>query len=56
MTKSSASVSAYSWNFRSTPRTQKPSRFSALTRWPPMKPPAPQTSAVLVMLFSMLRG
>ena len=36
MTKSSASVSACSWNFKSTPRTQKTSRLSRFTRWLPM--------------------
>ena len=25
--------------------TQKPSRFNRLTKWPPMNPPAPHTSA-----------
>src|SRR5436190_13926477 len=47
-TKSSASVSAYSGNFRSTPRTQKPSRFSRLTRCDPMNPPAPHMRAVFM--------
>src|SRR4051812_10812143 len=58
ITKSSACVSACSWNLRSAPRTQKPSHLSRLTRCPPMKPPAPQTSAVFIAddLNSALRS
>src|SRR5688572_7458963 len=41
---SSASVGAYSGCFRSTPRTQYPRCFRKVTRWCPMKPPAPVTS------------
>src|SRR5208337_1603534 len=50
MTKSSASLAAYSWRWRSTPRTQNPSDFRRLTRCPPMKPPAPHTKAVRIVL------
>src|SRR5262249_30618560 len=48
--KSSASVSLNRGNLRSAPRTQKPSRFSRLTRWWPMKPPAPHTSAAFAII------
>jgi len=37
---SSATVSANSGRLRSTPWTQKLSRFSRFTRWLPMSPPA----------------
>src|SRR5689334_22338666 len=52
-TKSSASVSACSWNLISTPRTQKSSRLSRLTRCPPINPPAPHTNAVFMLLSSI---
>src|SRR5258706_6637924 len=52
MTKSSAAVSENSGNLRSTPRTQKPSRFRRLTRWLPMNPPAPQTSTLFITPLS----
>src|SRR5262245_27003244 len=42
--KSSAAVGLNSGYFRSTLRTQQPSRLSRFTRWPPMKPPPPHTS------------
>src|SRR5450631_333355 len=42
---SSAEVSVYSGLLVSTPRTQKPRSLSDATRWLPMKPPAPVTSA-----------
>src|SRR5215467_9684411 len=41
---SSAVVGSYSGCFRSTPRTQWPRACKYLTRWWPMKPPAPVTS------------
>src|SRR5690242_6395517 len=43
ITNSSASVRAYSGAFTSTPRTQWPRALSEVTRWWPMKPPAPVT-------------
>src|SRR5690349_18491845 len=50
---SSASVSEYSGDLVSTPRTQYPRSFKYETRWSPMKPPAPVTSTrgSLVMAF-----
>src|ERR1700730_3560773 len=49
--KSSASVSENSGYLRSMARTQKPSRFRRFTRWDPMKPPAPHTSAFFIKTF-----
>ena len=49
--KSSASLTAYSWFFRSTPRTQTPSDFRRLTKCPPMNPPAPQTTTFSPLNF-----
>src|SRR5277367_2996351 len=40
---SSASEAVYSGSLRSTPLTQKPSAFRRLTKWCPIKPPAPVT-------------
>jgi glycosyltransferase involved in cell wall biosynthesis len=54
MTKSSASISENSLNFKSTPRTRKPSRFSRLTRWSPINPPAPQTNAHFTVHHSIV--
>src|SRR6516164_7786955 len=55
-TKSSASLSENSGNFRSTPRTKKPSDLRRLTRCPPIKPPAPHTKAVLKRISLPCRG
>ena len=48
MIKSSASLTASSWLFRSTPRPRNPSDFSRLAKCPPMKPPAPHTNALRI--------
>src|SRR5579883_2553294 len=48
MIKSSATVSSNCGYLRSTPRTQKPSALSRLTRWFAIKPPAPHTRAVFI--------
>jgi hypothetical protein len=47
-------VSENSGGLRSTPLTQNPSLFILLTRWLPMNPPAPQTTAFFVRGFSSL--
>src|SRR5690348_2633223 len=47
-TKSSHGKSVYSWNLRSTPRTQNPSDLSRFAKCPPIKPPAPHTTAVFM--------
>src|SRR5689334_14286436 len=52
---SSAGGLAYSCSFRSTARTQKPSAFSRFTRWPPMKPPAPQTRTFFDIVLLLKR-
>jgi hypothetical protein len=39
-----------SGNFTSTPLTQDPSDFNLLTKWLPIKPPAPNTSAFLFII------
>src|ERR1035438_1463375 len=49
---SSAGGSKNACRFRSTARTQNPSALSRLTRWPPIKPPAPFTSTLFMSTSS----
>src|SRR3954453_2949013 len=52
---SSASTAVYSGYFKSTPRTQYPFCFRRVTRWCPMKPPAPVTHTRFIAAVLPLR-
>src|SRR5690625_7753380 len=53
-TNSSAFILPISFSFRSTARTQYPSSFNRFTKWPPINPPAPHTSAFFCLLIDPL--